>query len=150
MSVIGGNIISRRDERLKTVVKAADEIVSNSNVLQDDDELLVALEAESVYHFLLVMRGISTVGADWRVCMTAPAATVGAVTWLVTGAVSNTPFGTGTTPAANGTSQVIIGTGIAHTGGSAGDLTFQWAQSTAEVSDTTVYEGSYLILTKVN
>ena len=52
------------------IVKKADETVTSSTVMQDDDELTVALSANKSYGFLLVLKIISPAAADFKYNLT--------------------------------------------------------------------------------
>jgi len=131
------------------VCKAADETVNNSNVLQDDDELLFAMAANEVWEFEVMLRYISTAAADIQLKITVPAAAAhsGFIAGI-TGAASvvnwaNYPGPVSLDGAGAPTYAALI-KGLVINGANAGNVTLQWAQGAAEVSDTKVLAGSML------
>jgi hypothetical protein len=145
----------------ETIVrKTADETVNNSITLQDDDQLLFAVEANSFYIFTLFVTYNSSTVADWKWNFSVPASTTGRrkSDVLASGATS---CGGSTTLASNVITQEVnsIGgtasdcenviTGQVATSGTAGNVTFRWAQNTAEVSNTIVRANSYLTWRKL-
>jgi len=130
------------------IVKKADETVSNSNTLQDDNELLFAANASKTYHVFIIFFNNSSATADFRYSLSIPTGATalrGSSTWHHT-ADQGTADWTGTQNLAMATGnkmtylsgRVIIGT-------TSGNVVFQWAQQTAEVFDTKVLEGSLLV-----
>lgn len=143
-------LISTTDSRIRTKRKLADEIVNNSAVLQDDDELVMAVAATVTYLVELCLFGISAAAADWRLQFNAPVGSSGAIYGMSDGS-SIKSFAINATDTMNsgGAASMSIYKGVLIVGGTGGNLTFQWAQGTANVSDTTVYAGSTLTLTRV-
>lgn len=139
-----------------TVIKAADEIVSNSTTLQDDDELTVAV-AIATYEFEAVIFYGAGTTADIKFAWTFPTATfnyrasgldsatlvVKQVTSLGEASATSKDFGG---PAVGSIRYVRYQGTITVT--VAGTLTFQWAQNSAVVENTVVKAGSYLTLRK--
>ncbi len=138
----GGNTFAR-------VVKKVDETVNNSNTLQADDELLFAASANKTYGLTLIFFCISSNAASFKYNLSLPAG--------ATGDRNNTgsPSATGSV-SDDVTNTEIVGSNsfikIAAIycriimGGTAGNVVMQWAQSIAEVSDTKVLQGSYLVV----
>ena len=126
------------------VVKKVDEIVNNSTTLQDDDELFVALEANKTYFGTLTIFLQSNATADFKHSFSIP---TGATGVLLLGDLSSGP--TGTTDITN-----MIGQNTDNTIQSAtyvfkiimsttpGNVQYRWSQNTADVSNTTIFEGS--------
>ncbi len=143
-----------------TVVKSADETKASDNTPGDDSELLVALEASSTYRFralLFIDNDGATAGfraqMDCTVAVTSikysgkifDVSTDGvfpAHRSVLQGQFSATGGEIGTTE----TFAEIEGT--VETSG-AGTLSVQWAQNTADASDTTVQRNSFLEAVKV-
>lgn len=141
--------------------KTANEIVNNSATVQDDDHMTVAVAASSVYEVagFFIYDGTST--ADMKLGFAGPAgatldwvtasldATAGSATTAVkmsAQTISGTPsFGS----VGAGSKVVARVTGLLTTSTTAGTFKVQWAQNTAEATDTTMYSGSYLRLTKI-
>lgn len=150
-----------------SIIKAANETVTSSTVLQNDNELLFALVANATYIIqgCLLVNG-STAG-DIKVAFTVPASAVGQMSFngnivAVSGndqfqrvAVINdfaTPdfinFGAlGTT--ASQIMPVMIN-GAIFTAGSSGTLQLQWAQNASDGTATTVLKGSWMTVTRVS
>lgn len=135
-------------------VKRADEIVNNSAVLQNDNDLLVAVEATSTYLVLICAIYRASAVADFQTAFAIPAgAELDGVKFPdLTG--SNWQRNVSTGPESH------IGDGVAIDGtflyvgrlvvaGTAGNLTLQWAQNTAEATDCTVRLGSWMLVLKV-
>lgn len=134
---------------LPTAHKEADETVNNNTGLQDDDDLVVTLEANKYYAFELWLEFNSTAVADIKFAFTIPAgATVewGHLRYTGASLVLALISGTGTSSPADGAgadSNVYI-RGFVYTAAAAGDLQLQWAQQVLEATDTKVLEGSWL------
>jgi len=137
--------------------KTSDETVNNSSTLQNDDVLVVSVEANAVYRVECQIICSSSTTADIKTTFTVPAgATLRWGTYAPHRSVSST---TASTISAN----VFSAAGVADVGGygtstnvlyvlrgilrmssTAGSLQFQWAQSTADATNTTVRAGSVL------
>ena len=138
-----------------TVYKSADETVNNSTTLQNDDDLVISLDANSYYEVeaLILASPISAApGIKWRFLEADG-------TWQAVAM-----YGTGDSTAVeivteNGN---IKASGISAggsfklwtkmtvlTGVSGGNFQFQWAQNFADASDLDVLAGSWMKATKV-
>jgi len=129
------------------VVKPTDETVNNSTTFQDDDSLTFAVSANKSYHVLVLLFFNGTTVASIKTRISIPISAT---------AVRNNGWGT----QGNGTADWTVGQpitlfgadranqvhGKVIVGGTAGNVTFQWAQNTAEVSDTKVLKGSVLLV----
>jgi hypothetical protein len=145
------------------VRKTADETVTASTTLQDDDHLLLALAASSTYTFSAYLIATSPTAADIKVAFTAPAgATINygftAAPQLGAAAAANNSHrfehsaasGTGITAGGMDALKVDIRIdGIVRTAGTAGNLRLQFAQGTSDVGNTVLYTDSYLVAEKV-
>ncbi len=131
------------------VVKKADEIVNNSTAFQNDDELVVALQANKTYCGILNCIINSSAVADFKYAFTIPSGASGSKT--------NSSLSSVVAPASASIIDVDILNGIAADGmfqlyfkiivtATAGNLQLRWAQNTAEVSDTKVIQGSSLVI----
>ena len=131
------------------VVKTSDQIVNNSEVLVNDTELKVALEANKTYGFALLIILSSGATPDFRFNNVIPA---GASGFMNNSALGNQPTSTTVnvtglrTFATDGSTQMMYRTGNIVVVGTADDFQFQFAQQTANASDTKVKQGSYLIV----
>lgn len=153
--------ISEAEKSLKPriVVKDANEVVTNSEVIQDDDELFMALETESTYDFVIYFEvlwsGGDIVGIDYT--FKAPTGATGKFWEVASNSSLNTdfvvyPFETEKTPPGSepdDTKYWFQAKGYVKTGATTGNLQFQWAQRNAGAGDTTtIYAGSWMEVTK--
>jgi len=129
------------------VVKKLDEIVNNSSTLQNDDELLVALDANKLYGFLLTCIYTSAGIADFKWGWSVPAGVT--MEWQVVSLVNSAALNQTQTKALNGLGVTIetmeTFSGVIRVGATAGNVNLQWAQNTANASDTTMERGSFLV-----
>lgn len=153
---------------LEITRKTADETVNNSAVMQDDDELIHALNANEIVYFRFILWITGNAGNDIEVGVVAPAGST--LRWGVCG-----KEGAGTTPgmlgytttgtthpdARDGTETLAMGTGGANVqgctvegvcinGATAGNLKLQWAQDTAGANDTKVLANSCLLVYRLS
>lgn len=139
------------------VRKTSNETVNNSAVLQNDDALVLTMEASSSY--LLSLRLIVNTGTtpDFKFTFTVPAGTTGSIhvfegsTPSTAAAVLQGPFSLTATSAFSGIAadQVLLVQGVVVVSTTAGNLQLQWAQNVANASDTIVGSNSYMMLQKV-
>ena len=157
MAIIAGSTALASDilNLVKLIRKTADETVNNSAVLQDDNELFLPMLANEVWQITLSLIVNSSAVADLKLGFTAPAGAAMysysryirednvvcdgfaslAATLLLRGVGAN--------------EMPIFLTGIVINGANAGNFQIQWAQATAEVSDTKVLTNSYIIAHKM-
>ncbi len=137
-------------ERLPIVIRktAETQVVSNSTTLVNDDALLLAVAANEVWQIFVILRWITTAAAGMKQTFTIP--TNGALTLQGLLAAYNEESGT--------TTKDISGTGVNRAnitrylyvgGATAGNIQYQWAQTTAEVSNTKVLTNSFLLAYKL-
>jgi hypothetical protein len=133
--------------------KTSTETLNNDNTLQNDDQLFLPVAANTEYQLEMRLRISSGATPDWKCLFTFP---VGLtmnynVTTITAGATTLQNFDldqTSTTTVEGGqTSLFFDGTVVVSS--TAGTLQLQWAQNTANASDTSVLAGSYLKLMKV-
>jgi len=139
----------------KIVRKTADEVVNNSDVLQDDNHLFLAMGVNEVWAVTLVLDSLNcpTQAKGVKGAIVIPAgATMLWRSHSLDDAVTqtqrfSTTSGEGhpltSTPAAKRGLTVIHA--IITNGGNAGNMQFQWAQSGAIAEDVTLKANSYLI-----
>lgn len=143
---------------VQIVRKTADEIVNNSAALQNDDHLVLAAEANSVWlvdFIILVLTPSAT--PDVKLAITVPAGA--SVFYSIT---RHNPFGGAVSDQVGNVSgeaiQVSLIAGetnfiriptIAVVGATAGNIQLQWAQFGATAEDTTVKANSCLIAHKL-
>ena len=135
------------------VLKASDETVNNSNALQNDDDLLFAIGANEDWIFQFSIFYDST--AYFKFAITVPAAGTFLIWGVGQAYYSSGAFVYASAITASGTSRAVQGggagtakhtiiTGSVSNGANAGNVQLQWAQSTAEATDTKVLAGSSL------
>jgi len=139
--------VSPHDPNFDIVVKSVDETINSSTVLQNDDELTVALDANSSYFAAIFLGFNSDATPDFKYSFTIP---TGALpqkkvngTWDSSTSASLGNFtATKSVTVANTNSRVMMIEGFVIVQGTAGSLTLQWAQDTSDAANTTVEEGS--------
>lgn len=144
-------------------LKTADETVTNSAVLQDDDQLQVAVDANKTYRLSGFVRwtcasstpdiqfafslpagaSLSWWGAGPHTDLTAQNSNLSVYAPDDTGVVWYGTNNSTTFPSA------MIIAGLLIVGSTAGSLTLRWAQQTSNASGVTVKEKSYLELLRV-
>jgi hypothetical protein len=149
----GTDAIWANDNFLR-VTKTADEIVNNSSVLQNDDHLVLAVEANQSYIMLLFTRGTSvTATPDLKIGWSVPAGT--SMSWnsinnLGTAATAEeTEASALTQNIGAGQQKGMVSAGVVIVGGTAGNIQLQWAQATATAENTTMRQGSWMALIKL-
>ncbi len=138
----------------QTLTKRADTVRNNTGTLTADPDLQAYLEADKVYDVDLDLIYSATSTANFRRKWTVPAGAA-ILYW-----VDNTTFGGQAT--FDGTTAYNLSGGGATTirshherarivmGGTAGVVSFDWAQQTAGATDITCRAGSRLIITRVS
>lgn len=140
-----------------SVVKTANQIVNNSTVLVNDAMLLVPLPAASTYYELsALVRYTSSVAADIKFAFTVPAGTTGYIggpgmTTAAAGQTATSDWEAVTIPAvrpyggAGGATFTLTKVrAIVLTAATTGNARLQWAQNTADATNTTVFAFSSL------
>ena len=138
-------------DTLIRVVKQADEIVNNSVVLQNDDELLFPVAANEIWTGLFLMRVFTDPAADFKFLFVVPAGAVMTGYFSNAGAVGYTAemdfTALGYFP--NGGVSAFTASRLfyfAYIGAAAaGNVQLQWAQNAADVSDTKLLQGSSIL-----
>ena len=131
-----------------SVVKTTDEDVTSSDVMQNDNELVIPVEANTDYAIVGIIvaeSASSTPSIDFT--FTVPAA-------ITAGGWAHDNIGTGATLRAFATEggmnltaaqvRFVAIWGYLQNGANAGNLQFQWAQETSDGTATTVKAGSSL------
>jgi len=131
-----------------TVRKSADETVNNSSTLQDDNHLVLAVDANTDYKFEVVLHATSDNTPGLKVGWTVPASAtmwwaMGTTTTKLSESETHSQLGGGAIDV------VLVFKGVIAVAGTAGNLQLQWAQDTQDVSDTIVYENSTLTLERL-
>lgn len=133
-----------------TVTKSSDETINTSTTLQDDDALTFAVVANGEYEVEAVVLYNSGATPDFKFAWTAPAgATIDGHAIVPT--ASNTSTGAVIVEAVAITTAVGVGAPIAVwcrftvvVGGTAGNVTLQWAQNTSDAGNTSVLTNSWV------
>lgn len=136
--------------------KTADQTVNNSAALVNDSELFVAVVANARYDFELRIVHNSGTTPDFKYGWTFPTGTTmrytqntvplaGTAFSLFVQIQTDTPQGEG-----GAADRGLHAWGKVLVGSTAGTLRLQWAQSTANASDTIVRAGSYLTLRRTS
>ena len=131
------------------VVKKVDQTVNSTVTPEDDDELLVALNANKTYGWQLWLFVKSISAGGYRTDFTLPSG--------ASGEMSNQAFNSVTiadaidmttvrTHATDDTVQFLPFVGRAITNSTAGNLQFQFAQDSSNGGNTTTLAGSYLVV----
>jgi len=132
------------------IVKKVDETINNNSTLQDDDELFVTPAINKTYFFQLLILYQSGVVPELKYAFTVPAgASVRIVDddrWDAGGDRATRDGTVALEIGADGAIQTMSVYGRVIMGATAGDLTFQWAQVVSAGADTTVLQGSALIV----
>lgn len=134
----------------RTVSKTANETLSNSSTLQNDDHLVLSLAASKTYTFKMILKynagssgGIvgdftipSGATMHWQhsADQYGSALVVGSTTWQ---------------PNVSGNVQIHEFVGVVTTSTTAGNLQFQWAQWSANATGITMYTGCLMELIEV-
>lgn len=137
------------------VRKAADETLSNSTTLQNDDELFLSVGVQIYDLEAQVIYGAGT-SADFKIAWTFPSATLDYVAACLDNAASPVAGQIVSQGEASGTSKSFGGVGVAAfryawfkgriNVATAGTLRVQWAQNSPVVENTVVKTGSFITL----
>jgi len=141
------------------VVKSADESVTSSTTVQNDDELVLSVAASCTYAFdlFIIYEGGTQGSSDLKMQYTLPAGATGHldVVYLDSSggqhsAGDNTASSTWTAGTAGaGNNKLFFGRGIVVISSTAGSLQIQWAQGTSSGTATKVKTNSYMMLRRL-
>lgn len=144
---------------IQTVVKAASQTVNNSATLVNDGELTLPVDANTTYVINAAFLHSSNSTADIKIGLTYPTGSTcswGAVRQDVTvstptgavdlGSGSGVASGNTYTGAGTGATQINLLMGSIIVGSTSGAIQIQFAQNTANASNTIMLAGSYLML----
>lgn len=141
--------------------KAADESVTSSAVLQDDNHLFFSVAAAEVWRFFLALHYEGAITGDISYGWTFPTASAGRFAHhsLQNGATTNSDtIITKSTALANtlsggaagaGVPVSLLAWGLLRVGGTGGTFRLQWAQRVSDGTATTVYADSELYAVRV-
>ena len=158
-----GEFIRASDVTRLDAVKTATESVTSSTTLQNDDELLLAVLANTTYFVFGLLFYDGATAGDFKFAWTgpsgysfdysAPVLATGTTSAIVDGGATNTLnmsafqetdiFSVGAAGAGN-TIAITI-TGVLIIGGTAGTLQLQWAQVASSATATRVFAPSCLL-----
>lgn len=132
------------------VIKATDETVNNSTVLQNDDHLVFAVEANSIYIIEMALTTLSdTTAPDIDFIFAKPAGgIIRSLQAFVTppGYHSLGRADTELSSISAASTPTYVYFKLVYWGGeNAGNIQFQWAQHVATVEDTKILENSFLV-----
>lgn len=144
----GAQILAADMIHLTQVIrKTADETVNNSTALQNDDELLLPILANEIWEFEVLIIAESSAAADIKTAITVPAGatlkSIGIGRDQANATITASSTAAWTAENINGI--ITILKGIVINGANAGNVTLQWAQQAAEVSDTKVLTNSCIL-----
>ncbi len=131
-----------------TVVKTADQIVNNSETLVNDNHLKFSYRTGKRYSGYLILRFSSPANADIDVTMKALTGADYETFRLGVDVVAVTPvaFASESTISTDASIQTMIIYFLCGGSTAAGTCNFKWAQSTAQVADTKILNGSMLVV----
>lgn len=165
---VSGNLSVTGIGQTQYISKTADETVTSSATLQNDDHLVLPVVANAVYTFALDLYMIDAADfvGDFKMSFTCPtgatfdmhgsgahitdlsAGTSANGEWIAklatTSAGANLTFGCGNTSA---TGVRVYGRLVMSS--TAGNFQLQWAQNASDASGTTLKAGSYMTMTRV-
>lgn len=143
------------------VIKAADESVTNSTTLQNDDHLLLAVAANTNYWVQGFIIYSADAAADLKINFNGPAGStfnyvsdaIASAATAGVSAVSRSLQGLGSNPSpggiGSGSNLVFMPKGVLAVGSTAGNLQMQWAQLATSGVATTVRARSLLIIRRL-
>lgn len=144
------------------VRKTANESVTSSTTLQNDDQLVLAVAANTTYVLDMMLIYSGAEAGDLQLNWTVPTGATMDYRWdgpptSITGTSDgdtrygalNAPPGTSTAIGATAGNLIAFGRGLLVVGGTAGNVQLQWAQSSSSGTATTIKSNSYMRLTKV-
>lgn len=146
------------DRASVTIRKSADESVTSSTTLQNDDQLTFSIGANETYIVHITMNATMVTGGAGSIkyTLTAPSgatcntSAIGADGSGTSGEILNGSCGTTGAYGGSGTSSVENIDATITTGATSGSVTLQWAQNTSNGTATRVKAGSSLVAYKVS
>lgn len=152
--VINTNFTNLNTDKLESSViqriyKSADETVNGSDVLQDDNELVLALGVNEVWAYKGIFHFNSGGTPDIKFYFNKPSGTtfkmyefLNLFGYIDESSSSTQGYGGSST-------SFFYVEGIIQSSSTAGNFTVQWAQNTSNASDTKLLAGSYIIAHKL-
>jgi len=131
------------------IIKSADQTVNNSATLVNDSQLLFTINTSKRYYFMLSLGQNSNGTADLKIGWSVP--TDSTMLWSIAAGNSEAKSETDTAMLSGGSANLCerIVHGFITTSTTGGTLTLQWAQNTANASDTKVLAGSTFIIWEI-
>ena len=136
------------------VLKAADETVNNSSTYQDDNEIKFRARAQAKFLIQFMYRHNTGATPDIKFQWAIPSGAA-----IEIHAAHNNAGGSSVNEITAGNSLICRGIGTVSMGmawcwlttaATAGAVTLQWAQATANASDTKVLAGSFIIVQQID
>jgi hypothetical protein len=164
-TAVTGNLTVTGVGQVRVVEKTADEPVTSSTTLQNDNDLVVSVVANAKYEIVLYAAINGAASGDVKLAWTVPASATGQ-RYSTGPAVSSATSTADTTVRASsvtdsftteinygvfsvGQQSFIQETLYITTAGTAGNVQLQWAQNASSGTATTVEAGSYMKVTRV-
>lgn len=141
--------------------KAADETISSSTTLQDDNDLFFPMVVSGKYKFELELFVSTPTGADLKIAINGPAGVTNLLAYVMDGRLTNaanvntetqnaiSAIATAVDVTLGVTSYWLRIAGIIENGVNAGNFTFQWAQRVSNGGSTSILKGSSLYARKI-
>jgi hypothetical protein len=132
-------------------MKAADETVNTSATLQDDNDLFFSGLVGESWGVTVALNVNSGTTPDFKTNWNKPAgATAKHATFYSNPTASQPWTSSDLVFATDATEQLIVIYAAIVIGGTAGTVTFQWAQNTSNASNTIVRAGSFMVAERMN
>jgi hypothetical protein len=137
----------------RIAIKTADESINTTTTFQDDNELLLTVEANSTYKCRLHLQTSSGTTPDFKYQFSKPSGATtpswNALYFTAAAALTASISGDALTTGGFGADLPIEAYGLLITSSTAGTFGLQWAQNTSDAGSTIVRAGSFLELIKV-
>ena len=135
------------------ITKTADETVNNGG-LQDDDDLIFTVEANSIYHIEGILLVSSATNADFNMIFTVPASAIYDGIWLgeltVIGLSEFSEASAEDIQVSDSVEHPILLDATLQTSAAAGAVTFRWGQTVTQASNTILHAGTVMTFRKMN
>ncbi|KND38489.1 hypothetical protein [Streptomyces acidiscabies] len=148
-ATIDGDLTVSGVGQVQLVRKSADESVTSSTTLQNDNHLLLPVVATATYDLFLMCIFSGDTAGDIKFAWSVPSGTV--LRWVDQTGASGVATDTDTYSAPGGSTQVgfqIWATVV--TSSTAGNVQFQWAQNASSATATIVRTNSHLKMTRIS
>lgn len=157
ITIGAGSAVAGANATTKQVRKTADESVTSSTTLQNDDELKWAVGINEVWQWIVSLSYDGSPAGDLKVAWASPTGSSGIEQWIgfsQANVYTTRTIALGGTPTLWGAQGVnvdalLFGTGLVVVGAS-GDLQLQWAQAAGSGTATRVRTHSSLIAFRIS